>query len=163
MGLDRDQSYYVDMLCSFEPGKFDPKWIRHVRFSSFGQEVLSRFGLGVAGYRMFSPFKIFACREDAPQNIKTAAAFARNVSTHNPTWGIHPITRAPETLSRRGNLNKNLGNLILEAFTTEQIDQMVANKAIFAKPVHDPLHRNYTQWTEGDDISGTLMIFPAPE
>lgn len=42
MGMDKDQSTYVDTICSFAPQKFDPAWVRYVNFRGFGQEVLSR-------------------------------------------------------------------------------------------------------------------------
>jgi hypothetical protein len=160
MGLKNDQWEYVELICSFEAQKFDPAWIKHVSYRGFGQEALSRFGLGVAGYRLFQPFKHYPLKDDASATVKDAYAFAKAVATAPPTWDIHPITRNPAVLTKRGNLNKNLGNLILECFTDEQIQEMITIKMLYAKPAKEVQHKNYQQWKPSDDISGTSLIFP---
>lgn len=159
MGMADDQHVYVERICSFSPQKFDPAWVRFVEFQNFGQEVLSRFGLGVAGYRMFGPFSLYKPREDISDELKEACGFARNVATAPSAWTIHPLTRNPNILTARGNLNKNLGNLVLDVFTTEQIDEMVKSKVLYAKPEREPAHRNYLTWKRIDDITGTALIF----
>lgn len=159
MGMERPQDEYVSTICSFEPQKFDPAWVRFVRFQNFGQETLSRFGLGVAGYRMFGPFGLYSPKADMDPSLRPAFDFARKIAKSPASWNIHPLTREPEVLSRRGNLNKNLANLMLECFSEADLDEMKKSKVIFDKPVHDPSHRNYKQWTAEDDISGTHTIF----
>jgi hypothetical protein len=159
MGMEEEQHVYVERVCSFEPQKFNPAWARYVKFEGFGQEVLSRFGLGVAGYRYFGPFGLYNPKPNLPQNLMNAFAFARTVSKAPASWSVHPLTRKPNVLSSRGNLNKNLGNLILECFTEEDIAEMVKAKVIFAVPKREPTHRNYIQWTPEDNISGNEMIF----
>lgn len=159
LGLAERQSHYVEMVCSFEPEKFDKNWIRHVNFMNLGQETISRFGLGVAGYRMFGPFKLYTPKPDHPSELADAVQFATKVATTAPTWDIHPATRNPTILTRRGNLNKNLGNLILDVFTDDQIEEMVTTKVLYQKPTREPNSRNYFQWSPNDDISGTSYIF----
>lgn len=158
MGMEEEQHVYVENICSFEPAKFDPAWARHVQFRGFGQEVLSRFGLGVAGYRLFGPFGLYPPRADMPANLQPAFDFARQVARTPASWDVHPLTRNPNILTARGNLNKNLGNLILDAFTDEQIDEMVKSKILYARPERQPNHRNYYQWSAQDDISGNARI-----
>jgi len=160
MGLDKDQHVYIDTICSFEPQKFDPKWAKFVSFSGFGQEVMSRFGLGVAGYRMFGPFALYAPKPNLPANLQRAYNFARAVAVKPATWNVHPLTRDPNILKKRGNLNKNLGNLILEVFTTDEIAEMHKSKMIYRIPEKEPTHRNYMTWSEEDDISGDATILP---
>jgi hypothetical protein len=159
MGLDEPQHVYIDLLCSFNPVGFDARWVENISFKGLGQEALSRFGLGVAGYRLFGPFKLYRCKAGVTNEIEAAYNFARVIATSEPTWGIHPLTRDPAVLTKRGNLNKNLGNLILECFTDEQINEMVTAKVIFARPTNEPAYKNYTTWTANDDISGTAKIF----
>lgn len=160
MGMDADQGHYIKMICSFTPQKFSAEWVRHVSFGGFGQEALSRFGLGVAGYRLFAPFKAYEAKSDISPALATAVKFAATVARHPPTWAIHPLTRNPAVLTKRGNLNKNLSNLILEVFTTEQIQEMVGSKMLYAMPTHEPNYRDYRTWNEADDISGSEQIFP---
>lgn len=159
MGLAEDQSVYVSRICSFAPQLYNPEWVKLVHFKGLSHEVFLRFGLGVAGYRYFSPFKLYSCKPDVDQALKSAYTFAQTVAKAPPSWDIHPLTRKPDVLTKRGNLNKNLGNLILEVFTEEQITEMVAKKVIFEKPVHQAAHCNYKTWSETDDISGSAVIF----
>jgi len=159
MGMSDDQHKYVERICSFEIEKFDKAWVKNVRFSGFGQEVVSRFGLGVAGYRLFGPFKLYTPRPDYPESLRPAVEFATAVSKSPPTWDIHPATRDASVLTKRGNLNKNLTNLILDVFTEAQIDEMVATKVLYKKLEREATARNYLQWTAVDDISGSQLIF----
>lgn len=163
MGLSEPQGVYVDRICTFNPVKFDAKWAESISFSGLGQETMSRFGLGVAGYRLFGPFKLYDHKAGISDDLKKAYSFARKVSMAPPTWDIHPLTRDPTVLVKRGNLNKNLGNLILDVFTDQQIDEMVSAKVIFAKPLREPSYRNYYQWDEEDNISGSTAIFPTSQ
>jgi hypothetical protein len=160
MGMDEEQHVYVERICTFEPQKFDPAWARYVDFKGFGRETLSRFGLGVAGYRYFGPFALYAPRPDLPANLVSAFEFAKTVASAPASWDVHPLTREPNVLTNRGNLNKNLTNLILDCFTEEQIAEMVAAKVIYGIPKREPNHRNYTQWKVEDDITGDAKIFP---
>jgi len=162
MGLDQEQHVYVERICSFEPQKFDPKWVRFVKFEKFGQEVLSRFGLGVAGYRNFGPFGLYQPKAGLAPEILRAFEFAKKIAKSPASWDIHPLTRSPDVLSKRGNLNKNLANLMLDVFTAEQLKEMEKVKIIYKVPEREPTHRNYMQWTADDDISGTSLIFSRP-
>lgn len=159
MGMTDDQHVYIERICSFAPQKFDPAWVRYVEFQGFGQEVLSRFGLGVAGYRMFGPFALYEARPDISPALAEAVKFARLISTQPASWDVHPLTRNPNILTARGNLNKNLGNLILDVFTEEQIAEMKASKILYDKPEREAAHRNYLTWSSVDDISGNSKIF----
>jgi hypothetical protein len=159
MGMKEDQGVFVDRICSFAPEKFDPHWAEYVNFKNFGQEALSRFGLGVAGYRMFGPFKLYTPISTLTPEQRNAVNFAKKVATAPASWDVHPLTRNPQILTARGNLNKNLGNLILEVFTDEQIEEMVQAKVLYQKPTKEPAYRNYLQWAPEDDISGTRKIF----
>jgi len=159
MGMNDEQHIYVDKICSFEPQKFDPAWIKFVNFNNFGQESLSRFGLGVAGYRLFGPFKLYTPKVGINDQLLRAATFAKNVAIATPSWDVHPSTRNPSVLTKRGNLNKNLGNLILDVFTDEQITEMVETKVLFKRPEKLAGYKNYLQWGIDDDISGGKPIF----
>lgn len=159
MGMDEEQHVYVERICSFEPVKFDPAWAKYVKFEGFGQETLSRFGLGTAGYRLFGPFKLYAPKSGLSPELMAAYNFARTVAMSPATWDVHPLTRNPNILTKRGNLNKNLSNLILECFTLDQIAEMAKAKIIYEAPKRDANHRNYVTWSAADDISGTNFIF----
>jgi hypothetical protein len=159
MSLDQEQHVYVERICSFEPRKFDPKWAMYVQFKGLGQETLSRFGLGVAGYRNFGPFGLYKPKSDMDEDLKPAFEFAKKIASSPASWNIHPLTRSPEVLAKRGNLNKNLSNLMLDVFTTTQLEEMRDAKIIYKIPEREPTHRNYYQWNATDDISGTAMIF----
>jgi hypothetical protein len=160
MRMDKDQHVYVEMISSFEPNKFDPAWVRFVSFENFGQEVMSRFGLGVAGYRMFGPFGLYDPKSDMDPALRPAFDFARTVAKKPASWNVHPLTRNPNILKARGNLNKNLGNLILRCFSAEDIEEMKKARILYDTPVKEVTHRQYITWTADDDITGTSLIFP---
>jgi hypothetical protein len=159
MGMSEDQSKYVSTICTFEPSKFDPKWVRYIKFAGFGQEALSRFGLGVAGYRMFGPFALYLPKPDIDPNIMPAFEFAKKIAKTHASWNVHPLLRSPNVLTARGNLNKNLGNLILESFTDDDIKEMVKSKILYQVPVKEAGHLQYKQWSVEDDITGNDRIF----
>lgn len=159
MGMEEEQHIYVERICTFEPQKFDPAWARYVSFANFGQEVLSRFGLGVAGYRSFGPFLLYQPKSGISTALANAVTFARSVASAPATWDIHPLTRRPDILKSRGNLNKNLGNLVLDVFDDDVIDEMVKAKVLYKKPEREPTHRNYLTWDPVDNISGNSVIF----
>jgi hypothetical protein len=140
MGLTENPSVYVQRLASFPINLFGGKWIRNVTIAGFGSEAITRLGLGVAGYRMFGPFKMFQPRAGLPANILEAVRAAREIAEAPADWLIHPVTRDAAVLTRFGNLNANLGNSILAAFTQADIDVMVNRRIIYATPVLDPLH-----------------------
>jgi hypothetical protein len=159
MGMTGPQGTYVEKICSFEPEKFDKQWVKYVQFAGLGQEVVSRFGLGLAGYRLFGPFKLYTPDKPHSPEIAEAVSFARNIATSLPTWDIHPATRNPEVLTKRGNLNKNLANLILDVYTDATIQEMVDTKVLYKFPVREASARNYLSWSAADDISGSTPIF----
>jgi len=147
MSLDEKQHVYAERLCSFKITKFDPRWIRYVELPLLGQESVSRFGLGVAGYRMFAPFKVLIPKPNLPENLQSAYEYAKDVAESPPSWNVHPVTRAPGLLTERGNLNQNLGNLMLEVFTAEQLKHAKEIKMIYDVPKHQPNHTNYRTWS----------------
>ncbi|KAG5936387.1 hypothetical protein E4U60_002576 [Claviceps pazoutovae] len=146
--------------------RMNPDWIKHVNYPGFTKKLLSKFGLVVAGYRMFGPFDLFDhdAREGLSDNLVSAFTFARAVARAPASWNVHPLTRPrgpQDAITRRGNLDKSLGNLILDVFTDEQIDDMVKQRILFKRPDRDVAHREYLQWAAEDDISGTANIFSA--
>ncbi|KAG6063954.1 hypothetical protein E4U32_000705 [Claviceps aff. humidiphila group G2b] len=162
MGMNKEPSYYVSKICTFELRRMNPSWIKHVHYRSFTAKRFSRCGLCVAGYRSFVPFDLYDAREGLPDNLVSAFTFARTVARAPPSWNVHPLTRPrgpQDAITRRGNLKKNLGNLILDVFTEEQIDEMVKHRILFERPDRDVAHREYLQWAAEDDISGTANIF----
>ncbi|KAG6276430.1 hypothetical protein E4U47_008339 [Claviceps purpurea] len=164
MGMNKEPSYYVSKICTFELRRMNPSWIKHVDYWNWTKDVLSRFGICVAGYRMFFPFDLYDAREGLPNNLVSAFTFARAVARAPASWNVHPLTRPrgpQDAITRRGNLKKNLGNLTLDVFTDEQIDDMVKHRILFKRPERDVAHREYLQWAAEDDISGTANIFPS--
>lgn len=146
LGLRRSPRYYADYLASFDLGKMEHSWIKYIDWRKIGPEAKNRLGLGLAGYRMFAPFKLYQPRADMPQALQGPFEWARSVAMSDMDWSIHSVTRDPNVLTRFGNLNKNLGNLMLEAFTAEQLAEMVAARVIFEIPRRDVRSGNYRNW-----------------
>jgi len=148
LGMNEPPVTYARRLASFHLNKIDPAWMKYIPIGDLGREAISRFGLGVAGYRYLAPFKLLPCRGDVPANIRRAYDVARGMALSPPSWQIHPATRDPQILAVYGPLNGNLCNLMLECFTADQLATLVATKAIFELPQHQPAHVNYRTWTD---------------
>lgn len=147
LSLTQPMTAYLDLVSGFDISKMDHKWIKEVQMGELGDEMRNRIGLGVAGYRMFGPFKSYTPRPGTPPNLLQAVEVAKHIATVAPDWNIHPVTRNPVILTNLGNLNQNLGNLMLEVFSDEQIREMTDAKMIFAKPTKQPTHIQYRTWT----------------
>lgn len=147
LGMNEGQKHYAELICGFEINKFNPQWIKYYKSTRLGQEAISRFGLGVAGYRLCAPFKHQV--PDAPdaEKYKDAIAFAAYIATSPANWAIHPVTRDPSFLTAVGNFNNNLNNLILQVYKEETIKEMVKIKVLYQHPVRDIRAKEYTTWS----------------
>lgn len=159
LGLREAPGEYAAKLASFELSKMSHRWIEYINWTTIGAEAQNRFGLGVAGYRMFAPFKLYTAKSGASAEAIRAYEWARHVATQPADWSIHSVTRDPNILQHFGNLNKNLANLILECFTEAEITEMVANRVLFAAPTRDPRHTNWRGWSTDDLPVLTRPIF----
>jgi len=160
LGITKGESEVAEYLSSFSLENIDPSWVRHIDLSGLSQESLNRFGLGVAGYRMAAPFKLK--NPDHPDATKRAAAIevAKSIATSVPDWDFHPSTRNAAVLVKYGNVNQNLGNLILDVYKQETIDEMVKVKILFKTPDRNIAHSNYTTWDSTMKYAPTTKIFP---
>jgi hypothetical protein len=162
LGMNETPDYYMNLLSSFDLSALNHTWIQYIQWSQVSLESMNRFGLGVAGYRSFQPFKLLAVKNDASVEAKRAAELAKAIATAPPDWKIHPITRDPNILTSLGNLNKNLGNLMLECFTQEQLDSLKSNRVIYDIPSMDVRHTNWRTWsTEMMPALTTPMFGPS--
>jgi len=138
---------YHDRISSFDMHKLGYEWVRHVPFNNIAREANSRFGLGVAGYRMLSPFKLLRPRTGLTPALTSAYNLAHSMAIAPATWDIHPATRSNAILQTYGPLNANLGNLMLEVFEEANLRDLVTRRVIFAMPTRDPSATQYQTWT----------------
>jgi hypothetical protein len=160
LSISASASEVASYLASFDLNNLDPAWVRQIRIKGIGQEALSRFGLGVAGYRLAQPFKL---REpDGPDRAKYANAIlvAKSFTSAPACWDFHPATRNPNILNKYGNINKNLGNLLLKVYKKETLQIMSDARIIFQVPIEEPNYTNYERWTAQDIYSSSAPIFP---
>lgn len=147
LGLDKDPWHYADLICGFEITKFDPSWIRYYKSTSMGREAVSRFGLGVAGYRMCGPFKFVNPDTEEAKLYPGPIEFVKHIARSVPNWCIHPLTRDIGFLSAVGNFNDNLNNMILECYKKETIDTMVRDKMLYAYPQRKLRNNEWKAWS----------------
>jgi hypothetical protein len=123
-------------------------WIKKITTRAFAREVLSRFGLGTAGYRLLAPCRIFRPREDAPEAVKRSWEVARRIASHPQDWSIHPLTRDPNVLSTLGPINANALNLLLEGLTEEDFNLIMnpQSKILYLPMVVKPGATNWKTW-----------------
>jgi hypothetical protein len=141
-------------LASFDLKKINPGWVEAIDWRGFAPEIRQRFALGLSGYRMLAPFSCYQVKADAGEEVKAAVLWVQQVCANPPDYDILSCTRSAQLIGRLKSWNKALGNLILLAFTVEQINEMVANKILFQVPVRDPRSDNWRGWVAG----GALVL-----
>jgi len=147
LSISRQPHEVADYLSSFDMNNLDPAWIRHIVLKDIGREALNRFGLGVAGYRLTAPFKLREPNRPGWETYKNAVEVAKSFATEPACWNFHPATRDPDLLTRYGNINKNLGNLILLVYTNDTIEELVSARTLYQKPPNEVAYTNFTTWT----------------
>lgn len=160
MNLKEAPAVYAARLASFDLAKIDPSWVKASDFRAVAREANSRFGLGLAGYRLFQIFKKYTPSQQLTQALQDAVAWARSVATTPMSWEIHSATRDPNILTRFGNLNKNLTNLILDVYTPAEIQDMLATKALPVPPIRQAGHTEYLSWSGPFIPNPAEQIFP---
>lgn len=143
-----------DSLASFDLKKINPSWVKAVDWRLFAPEIRQRFALGLSGYRMLAPFSCYQVNPNASEEVKAAVAWVQQVCASPPDYAILSCTRSAQLIGRLKSWNKALGNLILLAFTPDQVNEMVENKILFQVPVRDPRSDSWRSWTAG----GVLVL-----
>jgi len=159
LGIKKGEAEVADYLSSFSLENIDPSWVRHIDLAGLSQESMNRFGLGVAGYRMAAPFKLQVPDHPDASKFQKAINVAISFATSPADWDFHPSTRKAELLTKYGNINQNLGNLILKVYKPDTIEEMVKVKILFKVPDKNPAHTNYTMWDDAMKYSPTSKIF----
>jgi len=162
LALNEKPEVYARRLATFNLEKIDPGWVKAMPFANISREAISRFGLGVAGYRIMAPFRLLRPKATLDPALNSAFAFAVSLATSDASWAVHPATRDPNILTRYGPINANMGNLALEAFEMAEIDELVAQRQLYARPKHDPIATQYKTWTGVFRVSPADRIFGAP-
>jgi hypothetical protein len=162
-GMQDSPAVVAAGLASFNLQNIPTGWIRFIDWSAFAPEIKQRLALGLAGYRMLGPFKIYNVRDDATPEVIAAVNWVKQISSQRPDYDILSATRSSALIARLGSWNKSLGNLILLAFTPAQITEMVANKILFQIPVRDPRADTWRTWATGVQIALTNpIVFERP-
>lgn len=157
-GMNEPPAVTARGLASFSLINIPSGWIRHIDWQGFAPEIRQRLALGLAGYRLLGPFKVYNVRPDADDDVKAAFHWVRQVAQARPDYAILSATRSPDMIARLGSWNKALGNLILLAFTEQQINEMVQVKILFARPQRDPRSDSWRSWAEGGQLQLTDPI-----
>jgi len=154
LGMKDSPTDLSKSLCSFRIEKVLIEWVKHVRLDQLAQPIRQRIALGLPGYRMMTPFKLYECRPDVSEAVRRAYDWISKIARAPPDWSIFSATRSPQLIVKFGSLNRALGNLILKCFTNEQIDEMISDKVriLFAKPVYDPRANHWIHWADEGDL-----------
>ena len=117
-------------------------WIKHINVSRLAKRVQQRLLSGIAGTRFFYIFKSYN-----PKNINDKSPvlinvfnIVRDVALKGPFYEMHPFF-IPVDLSSI-SISKNLSNLIIDIYNTEEIGLMIKNKNSFEKPIFDTKFNN---------------------
>lgn len=154
LSLDKTPKDYMDRCSTFNLNKVDSAWVKSIDITGLGVEVKNRLGLGVAGYRMFGPFKFLPkppiCDDNhadsQPWAVQTYEVVMSFINA-GASWDVHPATRDPQMLARYGPLNANLGNFMIDIFPRASLTAMKDARVIYEVPVRNPAVTNYRTWS----------------
>lgn len=154
LGFKNTPLSIAESLASFNIQKVPIDWIKHIDVKKFSPAIQQRIALGCPGYRMMTPFIHYECKQGVSQLVKDTHEWVRQIAMRPADWGIFPGTRDPSIIQRLGALNKNLGNLMLECFTSVQLQEMASQniKMIYEIPVHDARYENWRVWSKITDL-----------
>jgi len=144
-------------LASFDLNKMDPAWVCEIPTVGMGREAQTRFGLGVAGYRICSVFNYYKPDADGHEEYAEAVEVAKSFLAGGLDWDFHPATRSPDVLTKYGNINKNCTNLLLKVYKEDTIKTMLAAKKLAVVPVYDEAHTNYVNWVDKYEVKRPIF------
>jgi len=139
-------------LASFNLGSISPLWIREIQWSQFAAPIRQRLGLGLAGYRSLTPFKMYECRPNASVEAKAAFDWVRRITQAPADYAILSCTRDANLISKLGSWNAALGNLSLECFSKEDLAEMESVRILYQIPTRDPRADTWRAWVSGGDL-----------
>jgi len=180
LGIEQAAAAMAEYLASFSLSNLNPAWVKYIDVKGLSQEAASRFGLGVAGYRIVSIFNVIIPDkyrttkkgepilehekdaiplEEKPAWLDDAIKVAKSFKDAGPCWDFHPATRNPNVLSKYGNINKNATNLLLASYSAPTVQKMVQTKKLAVPPVGDASYTEYLQWGGKGEYVATSKIF----
>jgi hypothetical protein len=151
-GMNESPSDCAAGLASFNLGSISPLWIREIKWAQFAAPIRQRLGLGLAGYRALTPFKMYECKESASAEAKAAFEWVRRITQAPADYAILSCTRDAALISKLGSWNAALGNLSLECFSREDLAEMESVRILFQIPTRDPRADTWRAWVSGGDL-----------
>lgn len=174
LGIKDEPAHMHGMLASFELTLMDNRWIRHIKIPDLGVEAKNRVGLGTAGGRLpwalmyTTPNGSFSTGLHSVED-KWPADYAKAKEVRGiigrwlesgPHWYAHPLFRSNQFINRLKSFNKACSDLLCFLFTSDTLDDMVANKVLFSKPTPNPMNRNWMNWDAKTFDFEPELIFP---
>jgi hypothetical protein len=162
MHWDGSGAALAHTLASFELPRIGMEWLRRIEWGRLPVEVQQRLALGMAGYRLFTPFRLLRPRANASPEALAANQVVQSLMASGATWDIFPPTRNPIISSNFGSLNKCLESLMLHIFDAAQIQELVGGtmNILFRMPVDDKRYHGWKNWTMAHVPVGMVKIFP---
>jgi hypothetical protein len=151
--LQGTEAELAGRLAGFNLNKIPKKWIRLIPTANMAQEVQQRLGLGLAGYRQLSVFKLFTTKPDISPVAAAAVAWVRQIANEPMDREIHPATRSPALINAAGPFAENLYVLIFHSFSAADQAAMVTFRFLPRAPADNPRFINWKGW-------GNLPQFP---
>ncbi|KAJ5426130.1 hypothetical protein N7465_001200 [Penicillium sp. CMV-2018d] len=167
LGITKNKTQISEYVASFPLQHLDPAWwVKYIKLQEIGHEAMSKFGPGVAGYGLASIFNTYEPdkykgeqAKDKPIWLDSAICVAKSFRDAGLCWDFHPATRNPNILTKYGNVNKNITNLILDSYSPKTINELMENRKLPMQLIRDPLHSEYKSWTVDKKYVATSPIF----
>lgn len=140
---------YVDVLKILTSNNVDNmnhNWIFKIKVSGLGEIVKNRLMKGISGMRLPNVLINNPPKKDAPMEVLNLIQTLKKKLAGGIMKEIHPRAQ-PENIKMIG-LNKNFSNMIVLAFSDEQIEDFVATRQLYTKPKYDKTHEQFFTWSD---------------
>lgn len=148
LGLKHSPSTYATRLASFSLTKLPKKWIKFIPPMQLPEKVSNRLAMGLAGLRVIAPFKNNPITRKVPEEVRNAVDLILTFLGRGAVWEFVSATRDPRVLTSVGTPNKEVANLLLAAYSQQELVAMAASKQIFEVPVPQAGHHNWKTWNK---------------
>lgn len=136
----------LKLLTSNNIENVNHNWIFNIKASELGEVIKNRLMKGISGMRLPNVLINNQPKKDAPEEVLRLIRSLKKIMNQGIRKEIHPRAQ-PESIKLIG-LNKNFSNMILLAFTDEQINEFVKTKQLYSRPKYDKTHEQFYTWPE---------------
>lgn len=128
--LGKSPNDVVASIASFNINHLPMDWIKGIDLSKLPLKLKNRLTLGLPGYRYVNVFKAIPVAQEISQEWLDRVNWVREFASYPYDWNVFTPTRSSEFLEKVGSFNKLLMNLMVNVYSEEELNYMVAQRML---------------------------------